>query len=364
MGIDASSFNEARRALLAGVPLAKLTLTTQQVPAGDDFEVLKQWMKGGLLYNVCSLLQLERIAAFAAAEKLPLSMRVSPGMGSGESATRNTGDKYSCFGIAVEVLPEALRLAATAGARIEQVHVHIGSGGDPALWRSNIDRMLEIVVRFFPEATTLNLGGGFREARMPDELPADVTALGLYAKERFEAFQRQHQRKLRMAVEPGTYLVANAGYLVTQVTDKKWSGPGGFHFLLLNAGMEALTRPLLYGSRHPFYVLSRSGKLLSSEFEPDIARHEARVIVGRCCESGDSQTLDEHGHVVPRPMADPVVGDYVVIGGAGAYCSNMTLVGYNSYVQLPEVLVRADGSLQLIRRRQTLEQLLANELSL
>ncbi len=129
--------------------------------------------------------------------------------------------------------------------------------------------------------------------------------------------------------------------------------------------MEVNTRPLLYGSRHPFYVVSRAGELLSSEYDLASGRSVSeRVVVGRCCESGDSQSLDSHGHVVPRRMADPATGDLLVVGGAGAYCSAMSPFNYNSHLQAPEVLLRADGSLRLVRKPQTLDQILANELSL
>jgi diaminopimelate decarboxylase len=364
MGIDASSLNEVRRAHAAGVPSTRIVLTTQEVPEGSDRAELEAWMSDGLLYNACSLRQLHLIADAASRTKAKLSMRVNPGVGSGETVTRNTGDNYSSFGIHMTHLAEATSWAHSHGLTIEQVHVHIGSGGDPAVWQSNIDRMLTVTEQYFPEARTLNLGGGFKEARMPDEIAADVRALGLYAERRFREFSARTGRRLVMAIEPGTYIVANSGYLVTSVVDKKWSGPRGFEFVVVDGGMECNTRPALYGSRHPFYVVSREGSLVSSEFDPAVQAQPGRVLVGRCCESGDSQTLDAEGRVVPRPMADPSVGDYVVVGGAGAYCASMSVFNYNSHRQAPEVLVRKDGSLQLIRRQQTLEQLTANELAL
>ena len=84
--------------------------------------------------------------------------------------------------------------------------------------------------------------------------------------------------------------------------------------------------------------------------------------MGTCCESGDSQCLDETGHVEPRAMGDPAVGDLAVVGGAGAYCSAMSTFNYNSHLQAPEVLVTGDGELRLIRRRQAMDQLVENEL--
>ncbi len=363
MGIDASSLNEARRARRAGIPADRIMLTTQEVPEGQDRRDLEAMMLEGMKYNACSLRQLELVAPFAKAKKLAISVRVNPGVGSGESVTRNTGDKYSSFGVHQDDLPRLTASARDAGVTIGAVHVHIGSGGDPAAWAENVDRMLGIVERWFPDATALNLGGGFKEARMPDEKPADVAALGAHARSRFEAFAERTGRRLRTIVEPGTYIVANSGYLVTRVIDRKSSGPDGFDFVVADGGMEANTRPLLYGSRHPFYVVARDGALRSAEWDLTGEGLAPRVVAGRCCESGDSQSLDEHGHVVPRRMADPAVGDLLVVGGAGAYCAAMSPFNYNSHLQAPEVLLCADGALRVVRKPQTLEQITANELS-
>lgn len=362
-GVDASSLNEARRAVAAGVPAAKILLTTQEVPLGVERAALERLLGDGLRYNVCSLRQLGLVADFAAARRLALSLRVHPGKGSGESASRNTGDKYSCFGVHRDDVPAAQMTAAAKGIRFERVHVHIGSGGDPAAWRENVDRELGFLERWFPEATRINFGGGLRVARMPGETAADPAALGGYARGRLEEFHRRTGRKPVMEVEPGNYLVANAGYLVLSVIDRKRTGADGFEFVVCDGGMEVNCRPLLYGSRHPYYVVSRDGRLLSNEFDLSglDPAGDLRVPVGRCCESGDSQSLDDAHRIVPRLMARPEPGDFLVVGGTGAYCAAMTPFNYNSHTQAPEVLLRGSGRLVLIRRPQTLEQVTQNE---
>ncbi|MDR1630290.1 MAG: diaminopimelate decarboxylase [Oscillospiraceae bacterium] len=361
--IDASSLNEARRAHLAGISLKKIMLTTQEVPEGEDRAELERMMLGGMKYNVCSLRQLREIAEFAKENDIGLSMRIHPGVGAGESATRNTGDDYSCFGVHRNDLEEALAFARGMGLRFNAVHTHIGSGGKPKIWRENIDRELGFVKQYFPDADTVSFGGGLKEARMPDEIAADIEELGLYAKQRVEEFFEETGRKLVMEIEPGTYVMANCGFLVTKVVDKKSTGENGFLFLIANGGMEVNTRPLLYGSRHPFYVVSQEGKLLSSDFdESTLSNRDELVVVGICCESGDSQSLDEAGQIVPRRMREPEIGDLFVIGGTGAYCSAMSPFNYNSHTQIPEVLLTAGQELKLIRRRQTLEQIVENEI--
>ena len=359
--IDASSLNEARRAHLAGIPYGSIILTTQESPEGDEMSALEGMMHAGLKYNVCSLKQLHNIGDFASANGIKLSMRYHPGIGTGESVTRNTGDKYSCFGVHLSDIEEALDYAGKRGLIFDIVHVHIGSGGDPAVWRSNIDLELGVIEKYFPDAQTVNFGGGLREARMNDEKAADIEALGEYARDRIEEFFKKTDRKLKMEVEPGTFLVAASGYVITTVIDKKKTGNGGFNFLILDGGMEVNTRPLLYGSRHPFYVVSKTGALLSSEFDEKGGSGYRAILAGRCCESGDSQCLDSNGLTVERAMAEPETGDYIAIGGAGAYCSAMSPFNYNSHVQSPELLYTSSGELKVIRKRQTLEQILENE---
>jgi len=358
--IDASSLNEVIRAHLAGIPYSEIMLTTQEVYEGGTLAELEGLMLQGLKYNVCSLRQLELIGDFAAKNGLNPGIRVHPGIGSGESATRNTGDDYACFGIHLADVTEALRFAELKGLRFLHIHEHIGSGADSEVWRQNIDLELSIIEEHFPDAETVCFGGGLKEARMPGEHPADVELLGSYAKTRLEGFYDKTGRILRMEIEPGTYITANSGYAVTRVVDMK--GTSRSNFVIVDGGMEINSRPLLYGSRHPMYIVSGDGsRVKSSEFRAISGEYEA-VVAGKCCESGDCQTLDPDGHSVARLMAEPAVGDLAVIGGTGAYCSSMAPFNYNSHTQIPEVLFTADGNLKLIRKRQTLSQLLENEI--
>jgi len=356
---DASSLNEVIRANVAGIPYDRIMLTSQEVHEGADKEKLNELLLRGLNYNVCSLRQLQLIADFAAANGIEPGIRIHPGIGSGESATRNTGDDYACFGVHLSNVEKALDLAGAKGLRFRHIHEHIGSGADSEIWRQNIDLELDIISKYFPDAETVCFGGGLKEARMPDEHAADVESLGSYARDRIENFYKATGRKLRMEIEPGAYIIANSGYVLTRVIDKKSTSRS--NFIITDGGMEVNARPLLYGSRHPVYIISSDGaNVKSSEFYAAESGYEA-VVAGKCCESGDCQTLDPDGHSIARLMAEPETGDIAVIGGVGAYCSSMTPFNYNSHTQIPEVLFTADGKLKLIRRRQTLEQMLENE---
>jgi len=192
--------------------------------------------------------------------------------------------------------------------------------------------------------------GGWRWP-VPGEEATDIVAIGSLVKEAFIAFQRQTGRALRLEIEPGTYLVANAGAVVASCIDVVDTGPDGYLFAKLDAGMTEVTRPSLYGAQHSITVVAAE-------------RPRARVVfVGPCCESGDVLTPapGDPEALAPREVPRPEIGDVVVVGGAGAYCAAMSTTNYNSYPQAPEVLRELDGSLRLVRRRQSLDEMLANE---
>jgi diaminopimelate decarboxylase len=117
--------------------------------------------------------------------------------------------------------------------------------------------------------------------------------------------------------------------------------------------MTEILRPSLYGSQHPAYLYPASPTTAVKNY----------VIVGHCCESGDliSCAPGEPETLAARPLSEAKAGDLCVIGGAGAYCAGMSTKNYNSFPEAPEVLLRRDGKFALIRRRQTLEQIIQNE---
>ena len=362
LGLDASSLNEVLRAHIAGIPYSSITLTTQEVYCGERLEMLQDLMTKGLNYNACSLRQLRLIADFAAAAGINPGIRIHPGIGSGESAARNTGDDYACFGVHMSDISEAIDFAYSRGLKFTHIHEHIGSGADPEVWRNSIDHELSIIEEYFPDADTVCFGGGLKEARMPGDNQADVMLLGRHAKAKIEDFYTRTGRKLHAEIEPGTYIVANSGYAVTRVIDKKRTSRS--NFIVIDGGLEINPRPLFYGSKHPIYIIAENGETVkSSEFMPFPEAFDAydAVVAGKCCESGDCQTLTADGHSESRAMAEPDIGDIAVIGGTGAYCAAMAPFNYNSHTQAPEVMYKADGQLQLVRRRQTLEQVLENE---
>jgi diaminopimelate decarboxylase len=168
-----------------------------------------------------------------------------------------------------------------------------------------------------------------------------------------EGFKARDGRALHLELEPGTLLVAEAGAVVATCVDVVDTGKDGYLFAKLDAGMPEVTRPAMYGAQHPIDVLGAAGRSPA-----DV------VFVGPCCESGDILTPapGDPEALGPRTVPRPKIGDLVIVGGSGAYCAAMAVINYNSIPQAPEVMLEPDGSLTLLRRRQTPDQIVTNEL--
>ncbi|MGF1531511.1 MAG: diaminopimelate decarboxylase [Puniceicoccaceae bacterium] len=345
-GIDASSIHEVYRALRAGYEPSEISLSTQELP-----EDLGGVFEEGLKVNACSLDQLDRYGrAFPGAE---VGLRFNPGLGSGGTGKTNVGGPASSFGIWKDWVPAVRQIVDEYGLKPVRLHSHIGSGSDPEVWKRTAGMTLALVGAF-PEVETVNLGGGYKVARVPGEKGTNLEEIGAPVKTLFEEFHAETGRGLKLEIEPGTFLVANAGAILARVIDVVSTGEGGYRFVKLDTGMTEILRPSLYGAQHSITFLGEG----MEERLPKEA-----VVVGHCCESGDLLTPKPgDGEVLQsRTFPEPRRGDFCVIDGAGGYCAAMSAKHYNSFPEVAEVLKGSDGSLVVIRRRQRLEDLWVNE---
>lgn len=344
--IDASSGAEVHRAMAAGIAPAHISLSAQELPSD-----LGELLDAGMLINATSLHQIRTIGTLRPGSTIGL--RFNPGLGSGGTNRTNVGGPASSFGIWHELAGEAQEILTEFDLRCERLHSHIGSGGDPEVWMRVVSLNLDLV-RKFPDVSTLDLGGGFKVGRMAGEPTTDLQVVGATVKTAFEAFARETGRELHLEIEPGTYLVANAGALISRIQDIVHTGADGYTFYRLDTGMTDVLRPSLYGAQHPLVVVGR-------ESDPD--ETEEVILVGHCCESGDILTPapGDAEALQPRMVSKGHIDDYVVIEGVGAYCSSMCTRGYNSFPMSPELLRTQDGSFQLIRRRQEMSVQWADE---
>ncbi len=345
---DASSGWEAERALRAGISAQKISLATQELP-----ENLADLRRRGVLFTACSLQQLDRFGRLFPRE--PVGLRLNPGLGSGHSGKTNVGGPGSSFGIWHEWLSQIHQIVSGHRLHVVKIHTHIGSGTDPAVWE-RVAKMTLHLAREFPEVETVNLGGGFKVGRVAGEKTTDLQKIGQTVKALFRTHAKETGRQLHLEIEPGTYLVAQAGALVCTVQDLVSTGADGHEFLKLDTGMTEILRPSLYGSQHAIVVVP-AGRT------PKKKETKKYLVVGHCCESGDLLTPapGQPETLAPRLLARAEIGDLCVIEGTGAYCAGMSAKNYNSFPEAPEVLLEETGKLRLIRKRQSLDQIVQNE---
>ncbi|MGC4121553.1 MAG: hypothetical protein QM765_44650 [Myxococcales bacterium] len=261
---------------------------------------------------------------------------MNPGLGSGHSNRTNVGGPGASFGIWHEHLDEALAAGRQYNLTFSRLHTHIGSGSDPEVWQRVALMSLDTCSRL-PDVKVLSLGGGYKIARVEGEQTADLQKIGQPIADAFRAFSAKYGRKLHLEVEPGTYLAANVCALLTAAIDVVDTGRDGYRFIKVDAGMTEILRPSLYGAQHPIEVAPAT---------PEPRAKVEYVVVGHCCESGDILTPAPGNPEVlqTRLLPETRIGDLVVIGGAGAYCSSMAAKNYNSFPEAAEVMISRDGS--------------------
>ncbi|GAL56614.1 diaminopimelate decarboxylase [Pseudescherichia vulneris] len=279
-------------------------------------------------------------------------LRVNPGFGHGHSQKTNTGGENSKHGIWYSDLPAALEVMQRYQLKLVGIHMHIGSGVDYGHLEQVCGAMVSQVIEFGQDLEAISAGGGLSIPYREGEEAIDTDHyFGLWNSAR-EKIAAHLGHPVKLEIEPGRFLVAESGVLVAQVRSVK--AMGSRHFVLIDAGFNDLMRPAMYGSYHHISALAADGRDLTAEPLIDT------VVAGPLCESGDVFTQQAGGEVETRALPAVVPGDYLVLHDTGAYGASMSS-NYNSRPLLPEVLFD-HGAARLIRRRQTIDELLALEL--
>lgn len=321
MGIDASSGYEAEQALSLGFAPSEILLTGQQLPVN-----LKELAERGVQFNATSLRQLEVYGQLFQGSSI--SVRINPGIGSGHSVKVTVGGPTSSFGIWHEYIPKVADITKKYGLTVKRMHTHIGAGTDPLVWQEAARLSLELI-KNFPDADTINLGGGFKVARMDEETGADMSQIGDMIARELSYFAEITGRKLKLELEPGTLLVANSGILIAKIDDITDTGSDGYNFIKIDTGMNDILRPAMYGAQHPIAVLN------------DSSEEQDYVVVGHNCESADLLTPapGDPEVLLPRTLNKASIGDLVLIGGVGGYCASMSVSGYNGFPNAKEIFI-------------------------
>ncbi len=356
--VDAVSAGEIHRALAAGYPSHGPSASGNAIdlpPAHPivytadifDRDSLDAVARLGIHVNCGSADMLEQLA-----ERVPgaaVTLRVNPGFGHGHSQKTNTGGEGSKHGIWHEDIPEVVRRADQAGLSISGLHMHIGSGADLAHLAEVAHALERVAIEVGRSLTTVSAGGGLPVPYKPDEQRADLSGYYTLWDATRKRLEDRFGHRIRLEIEPGRYLTAEAGYVVTEIRAVKRQGTR--KYLLVDAGFNTLARPVLYGSYHPMSICP------ADRADPDVCEEVA--VGGPLCESGDIFTQVDGGFVTTRSLPVAGVGDLLVIEIAGAYGFVMAS-NYNSKPLPAEVLVDG-GASKLVRSRQAVEDLVRGE---
>jgi diaminopimelate decarboxylase len=353
-GMDVVSGGELRRALLAGASADKI------VYAGvgkTEAEIIEALAAGVGTFNIESEPEFQVIAALAAERGATAraALRVNPDVDADTHKYTTTGTAETKFGVDLSRAPDFFRrYAGHKHLKLTGLHLHIGSPvASPDPYVRAIQKTLAVIEQLRTDGhtiDTLDLGGGFSA----DYRTGQSLAASDYAARIVPLLAPLAASGVRIILEPGRFISANSGVLLTQVQYVKQSAAK--KFLICDAGMHTLIRPALYGSFHfvwpascaPQHVPPRRDEKL------DLPGLEPCDVVGPICESSDFLAQD-------RPLPPMARGDILAVFGAGAYGMSMAS-RYNSHPLPAEVLI--DGAhASVVRRRETYDDLVAHELT-
>lgn len=351
--VDSVSLGEIERALAAGFTPGVHNGHAEIVFTADllDRATLSRVAELGVPVNCGSIDMLDQLGVVSRGH--PVWLRINPGFGHGHSNKTNTGGEHSKHGIWHTDLPLALERVRANGLHLVGIHMHIGSGVDYTHLQEVCGAMVTLVQTVKAQGMDLqaiSAGGGLSIPYQAGEAQIDTAHyFSLWDAARVQiATLLAHP--VTLEIEPGRYLVAESGVLVSEVRATKQMGSNPF--VMVDAGFSDLARPSMYGSFHGMEVIHADGT-------PVTGAPQDTVVGGPLCESGDVFTQGEGGVVLTRPLPVAQVGDFLVLHDTGAYGASMSS-NYNTRPLIPEVLLE-NGTARLIRRKQTVAELLALE---
>ncbi len=344
--VDAVSTGEVHRAKAAGYDLTQAD--HQVVYTADIFDrtALDLVVEHNIPVNCGSPDMIRQLGTAAPGREITL--RINPGFGHGHSAKTNTGGDTSKHGIWHEQLDECIAIAKEHNLTVAGLHMHIGSGTDFEHLSQVCDAMLQTALKVGASLKTISAGGGLPTPYKNDDVNIDVDRYFQLWDAVRKQLESEFGHDVSLEIEPGRFLVAESGYLLTEIRAIKKMGEKLYY--LVDAGFNNLARPILYGAYHPMSIA------FTGESTSEV---QDAIVGGPLCESGDIFTQEEGGFVCSRELPVASVGDYLVIECAGAYGFVMGS-NYNSKPYAAEVLID-NGDVHLIRRQQTNDDLIAGE---
>lgn len=331
--VDCSSILEARLALHAGF-LPKQILYTSN---GIAFSEIEEAQSLGIIINIDSLSNLEKFGK-KFGHSYPVGIRLRPNIMAGGNLKISTGHDKSKFGIPVTQIKQILDIVHRYDLLVHGLHIHTGSEiKDADVFIKGIEVLFDIVPHF-RDLKFIDLGGGFKVPYKKGDTETDIHLLAQKIGEAFANHPNPGGTPLQVWLEPGKFLVSECGYFITSVNVVKKTPSATF--VSIDSGFNHLIRPMFYDAYHHIENISNP--------ESPMKKY---AVVGNICET-DTFAWD-------REINEVREGDNLVFYNAGAYGFEMSS-NFNSRLRPAEVLVK-NGKAHLIRRRETFEDLLRNQ---
>ena len=335
-GLDAVSVEEVQLGLLAGFSPEEILYT----PNGVSFDELKKAVELGVKINIDNISVLEHFGHDYGG-KVPCCIRLNPHIMAGGNTHIQTGHIDSKFGISIYQLRHVERIIKNYNIRINGLHIHTGSEIlDSSVFLRVADLMFE-TAQDFPGLEFIDFGSGFKVAYKDGDAVTDIEELGKELSQRFNEFCKGYGKQVELWFEPGKFLVSECGFLLVKVNVIKQTL--STVFAGVDSGQNHLIRPMFYDAHHHIANLSNPSD------KPRIYS-----VVGYICET-DTLGWD-------RKISEVREGDILAICNAGAYGFSMSN-NYNSRMRPAEALIYK-GKTHLIRKRETIEDLLRNQLDI
>ncbi len=335
-GLDTVSIQEVKLGLEAGYEPHEILYT----PNGVSIDEIKKAVEIGVQINIDNISILEQFGD-AYGSSVPVCIRLNPHIMAGGHSHISVGHIDSKFGISIHQVPHVLRVVKNYDIKVNGLHMHTGSDIlDPEVFIIGADLLFN-AAREFKDLEFMDFGSGFKVGYRQGDVTTDIEALGKRITERFQTFCEDYGRALQLWFEPGKFLVSESGYFLVRANVIKQTT--STVFVGVDSGQNHLLRPKLYDAYHQITNLSNPN-----------GTKRIYSVVGYICET-DTLGYD-------RQLNEVREGDILAMHNAGAYAMSMSS-NYNSRYRPAEVLIHK-GKAHLIRKRETFDDLIRNQVSI
>jgi diaminopimelate decarboxylase len=335
-GLDTVSINEVKLGLKAGFAPNDIIFTPNCV----SIEEIQEAVKLGVHINIDNISILEQFGHLYG-NTVPCCIRINPHILAGGNSKISTGHIDSKFGISVYQLRHVVRVVKSSNIKVNGLHMHTGSDIlDAGVFLQGAEILFD-AAKDFPDLSFIDFGSGFKVGYKEEDITTDIEELASALANRFQEFCTEYGRDLELWFEPGKFLVSESGYFLVKVNVLKQTT--ATVFVGVDSGLNHLIRPMLYDSYHSIVNISN----------PE-GKQRIYTVVGYICET-DTFGWD-------RKLSEVHEGDILCFKNAGAYGFTMSS-NYNARFRPAEVLIW-NGKAQLIRKRETFEDLTRNEIEI